>query len=41
MNFVLLDSISKDKIKPIFDSLLVDQNFFVYVSIIRERTRVH
>ena len=39
--FYYLIDVSEDKIEPIFDSLLVNQKFVVYVSMIRERTNVY
>ena len=39
--FYYLIDVSKDKIKPIFDSHLVNREIDVYVSMMRESTNVY
>ena len=39
--FYYLIDISKDKIKPFFDSLLVNRNIVVYVLMMHEKTNVY
>ena len=39
--FYDLIDINEDKIKPIFDSLLVNRKIVVYVSMMREKTNLY
>ena len=39
--FYYLIDVSKDKVNPIFDSLLVNREIDVYVSMMRESTNVY